>query len=65
MESKADFEKWYAKANPWGFDHSVNDKVRQSILLDFIKHARFQRGLDIGCGEGVFTREITRFVDHR
>ena len=62
--SKEDFERWYEKANPWGFDNSFNDRSRQSILLEYIRHGRFKKCLDIGCAEGVLSKNIAKYVDH-
>ena len=64
MRTKNDFENWYNTINPWGFDNSVNDKARQALLLEHIKYCKFNICLDIGCGEGVLTSIINKYVNH-
>lgn len=34
-----------------------------NILVDLIQSHRFKKGLDIGCGEGVYTEVLSRFSD--
>ena len=35
--SKAEFDAFYSKPNPWNFDGSFNDLVRQEILKVIFK----------------------------
>ena len=58
MRAKEDWEKWYAQPNPWGSEGTEKDSVRIEILLERLKYARFDRMLDLGCGEGFMTNAI-------
>lgn len=62
MRDKAEFEEWYETSDPWRFDNSTADKCRTDILLDYFRHASFDRLLDIGCGEGVLTAQLAQYV---
>lgn len=57
------FNQMYTKANPWKFDNTIKDISRSATLIDLIKYGHFTKGLDIGCGEGVFTSRVSEYVD--
>ena len=58
MQSKEEIEAWYSKPDPWGFHENPDDYMRRRIIVDAAMafcsapDQKFQRALDIGCGEG-------------
>jgi SAM-dependent methyltransferase len=64
MRSRDDWERWYIKSNPWQSEGSDEDSVRIDSLLGRIKHARFLRLLDLGCGEGRLTNALSALAQH-
>ncbi|MGF1563546.1 MAG: class I SAM-dependent DNA methyltransferase [Geminicoccaceae bacterium] len=63
-QQKAALEKFYEREDPWQFSQTIEDQVRTSIILDFVRHGQFRRALDIGCGEGWLTKVIAGHVEH-
>ena len=62
--SKAEFDAFYSKPNPWNFDGSFNDLVRQEILKVIFKNKRYKNGVDIACGEGFMTARLN-FIEKK
>jgi SAM-dependent methyltransferase len=60
MESREEWERWYASPNPWGNEGSLEDRVRIGTLSARLERARFQLALDLGCGEGVMSHALSR-----
>jgi SAM-dependent methyltransferase len=52
---RAHFERFYAKADPWGIGKSENETVKYGLTLDLCGAGPFDRAVEIGCGEGLFT----------
>lgn len=57
MQSKQELEKWYEKADPWGYEKNPDDIERKKIILDHLD-GTYQKALDIGCGEGWITKDL-------
>lgn len=64
LDSAAYFEKLYNTPDPWGINDKYSDKVRATILNDYFRGITFGNGIDVCCGEGVFTDKIN-FVTNR
>ena len=62
--SKAEFDAFYQKPNPWKFDGNFNDLVRQEILKVIFKNKRYKNGVDIACGEGFMTARLN-FIENK
>jgi hypothetical protein len=60
MRSQAEWDAFYAKPDPWGSEGGIEDIVRTNTLLRRIQHANFRHALDLGCGEGVLTNELSK-----
>ena len=60
MQTKSDLDKFYSTPDPWGYERSRDDKVRkqwiQVVFNGLDKY--FDRGLDIGAGEGFITEVL-------
>lgn len=52
------FEKVYETPDPWAIDGKYTDKVRAEILNNFFRGRIFRDGIDVCCGEGVFTSKM-------
>lgn len=52
------WEQFYAKADPWGFVGDENEEVKYALTLDLCGDGPFDRALEIGCGEGLFTQML-------
>lgn len=52
------WEQFYAKADPWGFVGDKNEEVKYALTLDLCGDGPFDRALEIGCGEGLFTQML-------
>ena len=49
--SKQDFDEFYSKENPWGFDGSLQDLVRQRIIVEAVGGQKeFENRIDVACG---------------
>lgn len=55
---KDEFDNLYLKTNPWNFDGSFDDEVRQKILDIIFRTELFEHGVDIACGEGYLTAQL-------
>ena len=51
-------EKWYEKPDPWGYESNKEDLTRRAMLLSVIPQKRYERVLDIGCGDGFITQRL-------
>jgi len=52
------------RADPWGFEHSAEERARFQKTWDLVPPLRYRRILEIGCAEGHFTEQIaSRFPD--
>lgn len=60
--SKEQFEKLYKNPDPWNFDGTFNDLVRQEILNRLFSKIKFETGIDVACGEGFMTARMN-FVE--
>jgi len=59
LRSREEWERWYAKPDPWETEGSDKDRVRTEAILERLKHARFVNYLDLGCGEGRLTKALS------
>lgn len=57
MQSKEELEQWYKNADPWAYETTQDDLYRKDKLLNLLP-MRYNRALDIGCGEGFITRDL-------
>jgi len=59
MQPLDEIERHYANPDPWGYQASPADAERKATILDALNmFGPYQRGLDIGCGEGWITKDI-------
>jgi len=56
MQSQEELEKWYLKNDPWEYTGNKEDDFRKDKILSNLK--TYNRGLDIGCGEGFITKDL-------
>jgi SAM-dependent methyltransferase len=59
LRSREEWERWYAKPDPWETEGSDTDRVRTEAILERLKHAHFVNFLDLGCGEGRLTKALS------
>ena len=60
MEQYNEIENWYKKEDPWGYKTNPNDLARKSEIIHSLLslNIKFNRALDIGCGEGWITKDL-------
>jgi len=56
MQSKSEAEEWYQKNDPFNYIGNNDDAYRKKRILSNLK--TYNRGLDIGCGEGFITKDL-------
>lgn len=62
MQTKVELEEFYKTPDPWGYTDNEDDFVRQMLIVEIariINYPSYQKALDIGCGEGVITKELS------
>lgn len=57
------FERRFAKPDPWGFACREYERIKYRQCLEAIPPSRFQRGLELGCAEGLFTQALAGRCD--
>jgi len=63
METREEWEEWYARPNPWDNEGSLEDRVRIRAVTERLAMARFRLALDLGCGEGFMTSALARTAE--
>ncbi len=58
LQSLEDLEKWHSRNDPWGYENSDDDAKRRNILLSEIPERKYNKVLDIGCGQGFITKHL-------
>ena len=51
----AHWERFYATVDPWGITGRPNENAKYALTLDLCGSGPFERALEIGCSEGLFT----------
>lgn len=57
MQSKEELDQWYADRDPWAYETTADDLERKQRILKALS-GRYERALDIGCGEGWITKDL-------
>ncbi|MBV8446581.1 MAG: methyltransferase domain-containing protein [Hyphomicrobiales bacterium] len=62
--SRRYFEDLYAAdADPWRFATSVYESAKYRRSIEALPHARYRKGLEVGCSIGVMTRKLAERCD--
>jgi hypothetical protein len=66
MQSKQELEDWYSEPDRWGYFRNPDDENRLKYILDTLKvgKPKYDRALDIGCGEGFVTQHLPATIIH-
>lgn len=63
VQTKKELEKFYTKEDPWGYETNEEDQNRLAALKSVLDRISTEQEintiLDIGCGHGFVTRELT------
>jgi 2-polyprenyl-3-methyl-5-hydroxy-6-metoxy-1,4-benzoquinol methylase len=54
----AELDQKYSEADPWKYQGTRDDEFRRARLLAALPARRYERTLDIGCGDGYVTFEL-------
>lgn len=54
------FERRYSKPDPWHYQTSPYEQLKYQRTLESLPKKEFQKILEVGCSEGVFTEKIAR-----
>jgi SAM-dependent methyltransferase len=57
------FEEIWSREDAWNLDTSPFEQARFSALIAAVQDQRYRRVLEIGCGAGAFTAELSRLSD--
>lgn len=63
MQSKEELENWYRFPDPWAYETTQDDLDRKQKIISMLP-LRYQRAIDIGCGEGFVTRDLPAVEIH-
>jgi trans-aconitate methyltransferase len=63
MQSKEELENWYRSPDPWAYETTQDDLDRKEKIINMLP-IRYQRVIDIGCGEGFVTRDLPGIEIH-
>lgn len=58
VEAREFFDRLWSESDPWNLDTSDLDQVRFQRQLELLGGRHYQRGLEIGCAGGAFTRRL-------
>jgi SAM-dependent methyltransferase len=58
------FEDLWKQGDPWNLETSDYERAKYERQLDLLSPRRYARALEIGCGNGCFTRRLTTIADH-
>lgn len=58
IQSREELESWYRIPDPWGYESNTDDLNRRAMLLSVLPKKRYERVLDIGCGDGFVTHRL-------
>jgi len=61
--SKNEWDNLYRKSDPFNYLHDFNEKIREDIILDYLKWSKHKNVLDVGCGEGTLTKKISLYSE--
>jgi 2-polyprenyl-3-methyl-5-hydroxy-6-metoxy-1,4-benzoquinol methylase len=61
-ERREYFEGLWRQGDYWQLESSPFDRIRYDRQLELLADRRYERVLEIGCGGGVFTRELARLA---
>ena len=66
MQSKQELEDWYEEPDKWGYFSNEYDEMRLQKILFMLGWGkkRYDRVLDIGCGEGFVTQHLPSNTIH-
>jgi len=58
LQPLKELENFYDNSDPWGYEINPDDLKRKNIILSEIPERKYERVLDIGCGQGFITRDL-------
>jgi SAM-dependent methyltransferase len=61
-DPRTHFENLYTKADPWSYEGTDADIARTNAIVKRLQYARFEQGLDLGCGAGRLTNALSGFT---
>lgn len=64
-DKKPSWEQFYSRFDPYGQEKWLSDKKRRASTIEllFKRGLHLERCLELGCGEGRITRELSRICD--
>jgi SAM-dependent methyltransferase len=63
-KAQAFFENLWKQGDPWEFKTSEFERDKYARQLEMVQGRRYGRVLEIGCGNGCFTRLLAGIADH-
>lgn len=62
LRTREDFDKWYSKPDPWNYQKQPDDLKKKETVLSMFPKRHYRNVLDVGCGEGWITKDISSWV---
>ncbi len=58
IANEVELNEFYQEKDPWQYQTTEDDTVRRDRLLSALPDRKFERVLDLGCGDGFVTDAI-------
>lgn len=58
IQSKEELENWYDQFDRWGYFENKDDAKRLQNIMQLIGDNKYDKAIDIGCGEGFITQHL-------
>ncbi len=59
LQPMDELNAWHQQPDPWDYSSNYEDAKRKEILLNETTGKNFKNVLDIGCGQGFITKDLT------
>ncbi len=58
LQPLPELEKWWEDPDPWKYESTADDINRRALLLSVLPQKKYEKILDIGCGNGFVTHRL-------
>jgi SAM-dependent methyltransferase len=64
LRARDHFEELWGLGDPWSIETSEFEQGKYDLELELLKGRRYGRVLELGCGNGAFTRRLSTIADN-
>jgi 2-polyprenyl-3-methyl-5-hydroxy-6-metoxy-1,4-benzoquinol methylase len=61
--SANEWNNFYSRSNPWHYLGNFNERIRNKIIIDFVRWSKRKTMLDMACGEGTLTSALSPYFE--